>query len=166
MDSIVLCPPLSPWACLTTSHLPWFTGLTFQVPMQYCSLQHRTLCSPPDTTTAEHCFCFSPIPSRVTALSWQRVLHNSVRLWAILCRATQDGQVTVKSSGKTWSTGEEMATHSNILAWRTLRVIWKSQKIWHWKRSPSGYRMSNMLLGKSRGQLLTALEEMKWPEAG
>ena len=30
-------------SCLTTSNLPWFTDLTFQVPMQYCSLQHRTL---------------------------------------------------------------------------------------------------------------------------
>ena len=29
--------------CLTTSNLPWFRDLTFQVPMQYCSLQHWTL---------------------------------------------------------------------------------------------------------------------------
>ena len=28
---------------LTTSNLPWFMDLTFQVPMQSCSLQHRTL---------------------------------------------------------------------------------------------------------------------------
>ena len=27
-------------SCLTTSNLPWFMDLTFQVPMQYCSLQH------------------------------------------------------------------------------------------------------------------------------
>ena len=26
--------------------------------MQYCSLQHWTLLSPPDTTTTRHCFCF------------------------------------------------------------------------------------------------------------
>ena len=30
-------------SCLTASNLPWFMDLTFQVPMQYCSLQHRTL---------------------------------------------------------------------------------------------------------------------------
>ena len=30
-------------SCLTTSNLPWFVDLTFQVPMQYCSLQHQTL---------------------------------------------------------------------------------------------------------------------------
>ena len=29
--------------CLTTSNLPWFMDLTFQIPMQYCYLQHRTL---------------------------------------------------------------------------------------------------------------------------
>ena len=29
--------------CVTTSNLPWFVDLTFQVPMQYCSLQHQTI---------------------------------------------------------------------------------------------------------------------------
>ena len=29
--------------CLTTSNLPWFMDLTFQVLIQYCSLQHWTL---------------------------------------------------------------------------------------------------------------------------
>ena len=28
-------------SCLTTSNLPWFMDLTFQVPRQSCSLQHR-----------------------------------------------------------------------------------------------------------------------------
>ena len=35
-------------SCLTTSNLSWFVDLTFQVPMQYCSLQHRTLLPSPD----------------------------------------------------------------------------------------------------------------------
>ena len=29
--------------CLTTSNLPWLIYLTFQVPMQYCSLQYSTM---------------------------------------------------------------------------------------------------------------------------
>ena len=33
-------------------------------------------------------------------------LSNSVKLWAMLCRATKDGQVMVESSDKMWSTGE------------------------------------------------------------
>ena len=50
-------------SCLTTSHLPWFMDLTFQVPMQYCSLEHQILLSPPDTSTAKHCFHFGTATS-------------------------------------------------------------------------------------------------------
>ena len=32
-------------------------------------------------------------------------LHNSMKLWGMPCRATQDGWVTAKSSDKVWSTG-------------------------------------------------------------
>ena len=37
---------------------------------------------------------------------WITAFSNSMKLWAIPCRATQDGQVMVESSDKTWSTGE------------------------------------------------------------
>ena len=47
--------------CLTTSNLPSFMDLTFQVPMQYCSLQHWALLPSPVTTTAVICFCFFSI---------------------------------------------------------------------------------------------------------
>ena len=49
--------------CLTTSNLPWFMILIFQVPMQYCSILHGTLISSPDTFTIEHHFCFGPASS-------------------------------------------------------------------------------------------------------
>ena len=39
-------------------------------------------------------------------ITWTTVLCNSMKLWAKLCRAIQDGQVMVESSDKTWSTGE------------------------------------------------------------
>ena len=45
-------------------------------------------------------------PSWVTALSRQRGLYNSMKLWAASCRATQDEQVIVKSFEKTWSVRE------------------------------------------------------------
>ena len=38
---------------LTMSNLPWFMDLTFQFPMQYCSLVHQALFLPPDTSTKE-----------------------------------------------------------------------------------------------------------------
>ena len=50
-------------SCLTTSNLPWFMDLTFQVPVQYCSLQHQTLLLSLVTSTAGYCFCFGSIPS-------------------------------------------------------------------------------------------------------
>ena len=38
--------------------------------------------------------------------SMSTALSNSTKLWAMPCRATQDGWVTVESSDKMWSTGE------------------------------------------------------------
>ena len=37
--------------------------LTFEVPMQYCSLQNQTLLLSPVTSTTGCCFCFGSIPS-------------------------------------------------------------------------------------------------------
>ena len=66
-------------SCLTTSNLPWFMDLTFQVPMQYCSLQHWTLLLSPVTSATGCCFCFGSIPSFFLEL----FLHWSpVAYWA------------------------------------------------------------------------------------
>ena len=45
------------------STLPWFIDLTFQVPMQYRSLEHHTLLSPPDMSTTECHFHLDPASS-------------------------------------------------------------------------------------------------------
>ena len=50
-------------SCLTTSNLSWFMDLTFQVPMQPCSLQHQTLLPSPVIFTTGHCFCFGSASS-------------------------------------------------------------------------------------------------------
>ena len=39
-------------------------------------------------------------------ITWTTALSNSMKLWAMPCRATQDGQVIMESSDKMWSTGE------------------------------------------------------------
>ena len=66
-------------SCLITSYLPWFMDLTFQVPMQYCCLQHQTLLLSPVTSTTGYCFCFGSIPSFFLEL----FLHWSpVAYWA------------------------------------------------------------------------------------
>ena len=50
-------------SCLTTSNLPWFMAITFQVSVQIWSLQHWTLLLSPVTSTTGYCFCFGSIPS-------------------------------------------------------------------------------------------------------
>ena len=66
-------------SCLTTSNLPWFMDLTFQVPMQYYSLQHQTLLPSPVTCTSWCCFHFGSISSFFLEL----FLHSSpVAYWA------------------------------------------------------------------------------------
>ena len=66
-------------SCLTTRNLPWFMDLTFQVPMQYCSLQHQSLLSSPVTSTTGCYFCFCSVSSFFLEL----FLHWSpVAYWA------------------------------------------------------------------------------------
>ena len=50
-------------SCLTTSNLPWFVYLIFQVPVQYSSLQHQTLLPLPVTSTTGHFFFFGSASS-------------------------------------------------------------------------------------------------------
>ena len=55
-----------------------------------------------------------------------------MKLWAMLCRATQDRWLMVESSDKMWPTGEENETS------RTPRTVWKNKKIGHWKMNLPG----------------------------
>ena len=60
-------------SCLTTFNLPWPMDLTFQVPMQYCSLQHQTLLQSPVSSTTGCWFCFGSVSSFFLEL----FLHSS-----------------------------------------------------------------------------------------
>ena len=42
----------------------------------------------------------------IKLISWTTALSNSMKLWAVPCKATQDGWVMVESLDKMWSTGE------------------------------------------------------------
>ena len=42
----------------------------------------------------------------INLITWTTALFNSMKLWAMPCRATQDGWFMVESSDKMWSTGE------------------------------------------------------------
>ena len=101
-------------------------------------------------------------PSWITALSWQSGLYKSMKLWAMLCRATPNEWIIMKSSDKHGPLEEEMTIHSRILASRTPWIVWKDKK-GHQKMSPHQFRLGGVqyATGKSGGQLLTAPEGMK-----
>ena len=61
-------------SCSTTSNLPWFMDLTFQIPIQYCFLHHWTLFPSPVTSTTGHCFSFGSVSSFFLEL----FLHSSL----------------------------------------------------------------------------------------
>ena len=85
-------------SCLTTSNLPWFMDLTFQVPMQCSSLQHQNLLLSPVTSTTGYCFCFGSIPSFFLEL----FLHWSpVAYWAPtdLGSSSFGGQESLRRNG-------------------------------------------------------------------
>ena len=64
------------------------------------------------------------IPSWITVLSlWWWSSCNSMKLWAMPCRTTQDGPVIVETSDKTWSTGEGNTNHSSILTENSTNCI-------------------------------------------
>jgi len=46
----------------------------------------------------------------IKLITWTTALSNSIKLWAMPCKATQDGWVMVRMSDKMWSTGEGNGT--------------------------------------------------------
>ena len=52
------------------SNLPWFMHLTWQVPVQDCSLQYRTLLSLPDISTTGRHYCFGSASSFFLDTYW------------------------------------------------------------------------------------------------
>ena len=105
-------------SCLTTSNLPWFMDLTFQVPMKYCSLQHRTLLPSPIISTTGHCFYFGSVSQFFLEL----FLHSSPV--ASLVVAQRVKRLPAMQETWVWSLGQEdplekeMANHSSTFAWK------------------------------------------------
>ena len=102
-------------SCLTTSNLPWFMDLTFQVPMQYCSLQHQTLLPSPVPFTTGCCFCFCSIPSFFPDKAMAP--HPSTRAWKIPW-TEEPGRLQSMGSwrvGHDWATSLSLSLHSLIL---------------------------------------------------
>ena len=92
--------------------------LTFQVPMQYCSLQHQTLLLSPVTSAAGYCFCFGSIPSFFLEL----FLHWSpVTYWAPTDLGSSSFSILFAFSYCSWGSqgkNTEVICHS-LLQWTT-----------------------------------------------
>ena len=129
-------------SCLTTSNLPWFMDLTFQVPMQYCSLQHQTLLPSPIASKIGCCFYFGSVSSFFLEL----FLH-----WSPVAYLTECGPL---EKGK--------SNQFSILAVTTPWTGWKGKKIGHWKMKSPGQK-PDMLLENS-GEI--TLERIKRASQG
>ena len=72
-------------SCLTTSNLPCFMDITFQVPMLYWSLQHWTLLPSPVTSKTGYCFCFDAVSSFFMELFlyWSPVAYWTLPTWGV-----------------------------------------------------------------------------------
>ena len=85
-------------------------------------------------------------------LTWTTALSNSVKLWDIPCRVTQDGWV----SGEFWQNvvhwRREWQTTSVFLPWEPQWTIWKGKMTGYWKWSSPGLEVPNMLL-EIRGEI-------------
>ena len=66
----------------------------------------------------------------IKLITWTTALSNSVKLLAMSCRATQDGQVIVESSDKTWSAGEENGKPLQYFCLENPMNSMKRQKDW------------------------------------
>ena len=123
-------------SCLTTSNLPWFMDLTFQVPMQYCCLQHWTLLPSPVTSTTRCYFWFGCVSSFFLEL----FLHWSpVAYWAPTNLGSSSFSILSfclftllwGSQGK----NTEVVCHS-LLQWTTFCQTfppWPAHLGWHYK---------------------------------
>ena len=77
--------------------------------------------------------CYSHLPLHDHSLGEWKGLCNSMKLWTMLCRATQDRQWRVLR--KCSPLEDEMVTHSSTLVLKISWTVWKSEKIWHQKMS-------------------------------
>ena len=99
-------------ASASTSALPmniqgWFSlGLIGLISLQPKELS-RVLQHHSSKASIPQCSAFLMVQlSDLHMITWITALCNSMKLWAMLYRASQDGQVMVDHSDKMWSTGE------------------------------------------------------------
>ena len=154
--------------CLTTDNLHWFMDLIFQVPRQYCSLQHLILLSPPGTSTTRHHFHFidmkwssaSSFLLKLFVLSWS--ISCSIEHWA---EDPQIGEQLYKISSHTFA---KVLGHTTDFPTRgsDKRTEPLLPGIWLWRPVAFDYRTSTGLgkqtLGGHKQNFLLTRTQEKW----
>ena len=121
-------------SCLATSNLPWFMGLTFQVSMQYCSLQHQILLPSQSHPQLGVVFALTPlfILSEVQFSSVQSLSH--VRLFATPWIAARSPLISSGILG-TYRPGVFIFQCLIFLPFHTVHVVLKA-RILKWSAIP------------------------------
>ena len=127
----------------------WGEGIKLLPLVQVPRAEQKDCTQQRDSTRKGACVC------RSARAPWHTPCHGkgacvTMTLWAMPCRATQDGRSQWRVLTKRGPLEERTANHSSILAVRTPWTVWKGKKIRHWEMSPPGWKVSAMLLGKSR----------------
>ena len=111
--------------CLTTSNLPWFMDLTFQVPMQYCSLQASDFASITSHIHSWMLFCngsFSSFFQEKAMATHSSTLAGKFHGWRSYgVHGVANSRTRLSDFTFTfhfYALGKEMATHSSVLIWR------------------------------------------------
>ena len=97
---------------------------------------------------------------------WRRGLHKSMKLWAMPCRAPQDGWVIVESSDKTWSTGGgngkplQYSCLENSMDGREGKEIWPFRRYGHLIQRVNSLEKI-LMLGKIEGKR-SGWQRVRW----
>ena len=108
-------------------------------PISPMSFPFPYLALPPSLLEPLH--CREPWDHRklTNLITWTTALSNSMKLWAMLCRATQDGWIMVQSSDRMWSNGKGNGKPLQCSCLENPINSMKSNKIGHWKMKSTGW---------------------------
>ena len=136
--------------------------LTFQVPMQYCSLQHRIVLLSPVTSTTGCCFCFGSIPSFFLELflHWYPVAYwaptdpgnSSFNILSFCLFILFMGLEQYCSPFKT-NTPKRCPFHYRGLECKIRKSgnTWSNRQIWPWSTERSRAKANRVLPGERTG---------------
>ena len=140
----------------------WDHSVIFEIATKYCIL--NSFAHYEDYSTSSKSFLSTVLNTKIMvdhSLWWQRGFHNSMKLWAMPCKATQDTWLITTRSNKTCSTGGGNSSPLQYSCCENPMNIMKRQKLCDTGRwtSPS-QKVSNMPLWRAEW-LLIASERKK-----